>query len=171
MYLYAWDTTKSTSSYEACVHICHSFCTKFSASRLLLASLSVPDKIGLNALQNELQTCIQIRGKFMVHSCSEFERHLSPNRLEYSSWAALARCLGPTWDHLGSVLGRFSRKNGTKMASKSAKSLILCQDCSKTEKFEPRLARKFLLGASRAALGRCLGPAWKHLGSILGAFW
>ena len=96
---------------------------------------------------------------------------MSPNRLEYSSWAALARCLGPTWDHLGSVSVRFSFKNGTKMASKSAKSLILCQDCSKTEKIEPRLARKFLLGASRAALGRCLGPAWKHLGSILGAFW
>ena len=74
--------------------------------------------------------------------------------------------LGPSWKRSGQIF-----KNGSKMASKSAKSLILCQDCSKTEKIEPRLARKFLLGASRAALGRCLGPAWKHLGSILGAFW
>ena len=106
-------------------------------------------------------------------------------KYEVSSWCIVALSFNAIWAQIGSniplgrlLLGaldrlgmRFSHKNGTKMASKSAKSLILCQDCSKTEKIEPRLARKFLLGASRAALGRCLGPAWKHLGSILGAFW
>ena len=36
--------------------------------------------------------------------------------------------------------------------------------------FEPKLASKLFLGASRAALGRRLGPTWEHLGSVLVRF-
>ena len=40
----------------------------------------------------------------MVHSCFEFQCHLSPNWLEYSSWALLGRLLVGALGQLGSIL-------------------------------------------------------------------
>ena len=117
----------------------------------------------------------------MVHIFFEFERHLSPSWLQNSSWVLFGRLLvgslgrlGPTSEHLGSVLVRLSRQNGTKMASKSDQSLVLCQNCSKAENIWAQVG-------SKISLGRFSGGSWsvpwasleascKHPGSVLVRF-
>ena len=110
----------------------------------------------------------------MVHIFFEFERHLSPSWLPNSSWMLFGRLLVGSLGRLRSILEAFWSDFHAKMEPRWHLNLInprsYAKIARKLKTFEPKLAPKFLLGASRAALGRCLGPTREHLGSILVRF-
>ena len=116
----------------------------------------------------------QFRSKLMVHICFEFERHLSPSWLPTSFWVLFGRLLVGALGRLRSILEAFWSDFHAKMEPRWHLNLISPRSYGKTARklktFEPKLAPKFLLGASRAALGRCLGQTWEHFGSVLARF-
>ena len=121
------------------------------------------------SLRNELRIYIKYEVSswcIFARVWTSFKLKLAPKFFLGAFRAALGRCLRRTWKHLGSVLVKFSRENETKMHLNLTNLWFYAETARKLKTFERKVAPKFLLAASRAALGLCLGPTWEHLGSV-----